>query len=129
MKTSTVGLVSAAILMVVAGVGFGIAQAGGNHTIGEFMEWQTLEQGSSSSPSVENHPVLAFDDMQLENSTETGSLPAEDHAGSAVVEAEGGMYREAIGSGSLPVESNADSSIVEIEGVSYYRIGGTLYGP
>ena len=34
MKKSTVGLVLAAILMVVAGVGFGIAQAGGNHTDG-----------------------------------------------------------------------------------------------
>ena len=29
MKTSAVGIVSAAILMVVTGVGFGIAQAGG----------------------------------------------------------------------------------------------------
>jgi hypothetical protein len=32
MKTSTVGLVSAAILMVAVGVGFGIAQAGGDQS-------------------------------------------------------------------------------------------------
>jgi hypothetical protein len=32
MKPSAVGIVSAAILMVVVGVGFGIAQAGGNHS-------------------------------------------------------------------------------------------------
>ena len=37
--------------------------------------------------------------------------------------------RGAVETGSLPVESHSDSSAVEIEGVSYYRIGGTLYGP
>jgi len=30
MKTSAIGMVSAAILILVAGIGFGIAQAGGN---------------------------------------------------------------------------------------------------
>jgi len=103
MKTSTVGLVLAAILMVVAAVGFGIAQAEDTHTIGEFMEWQNLDQGSSSSSYAEDRPVLNFgDEMQLRNPTETGSLPD---------------------------EINADSSIVEIDGVSYYRVGGILYGP
>lgn len=104
MKISTVGLVSAAILMVVAGVGFGSAQAGETNPIGEFMEWQTPDQGSSSSLYVEeDRPVLSFgDDMELRNPTETGSLPD---------------------------ESNADSSIIEIEGVSYYQVGENLYGP
>lgn len=32
MKTFTIGIVSAAIMMVVAGVGFAIAQAGGTRT-------------------------------------------------------------------------------------------------
>ncbi len=102
MKTSTIGIVSAAILMVVAGVGIGIAQAGGTdsdslaltpqeqvaveqyndflagpidtgnmleptnvaetQTIGESMEWQTVEQESSSSPYVADH-------------VETGNMP------------------------------------------------------
>ena len=44
MKTSTVGIVSAAILMVVAGVGFGIAQAEGTHS---------------------ERPVLSFEDQEL----------------------------------------------------------------
>ena len=91
MKTSTVGLVSAAILMVVAGVGFGIAQAAGNQSY---------------------DPMLKFGDQDVN--------PYVDMDWQA---------REAVETGSLPVESHSDSSAVEIEGVSYYRIGGTLYGP
>jgi hypothetical protein len=103
MKTSTIGIVSAAILMVAAGVGFGIAQAGETHTIGEYMEWQTPEQSSSSSsqevPEWVNSPTA---DTEMQNPTETGSLPD---------------------------ESNSDSSTVEIEEGSYYRTEGMLYGP
>ena len=65
MKTSAVGVVSAAILMVVVGVGFGIAQAGGTHSeqpVLSFGDMEALEQGSSSSPYVENRPVMAFDE-------------------------------------------------------------------
>ena len=55
MKTSTVGLVSAAILMVVAVVGFGIAHAAGTYAdrpVLSFEDHVALEQGSSSSPYV-----------------------------------------------------------------------------
>ena len=65
MKTSAVGVVSAAILIVVVGVGFGIAQAGGTHSeqpVLSFEDMEALEQGSSSSPYVESRPVLAFDE-------------------------------------------------------------------
>jgi len=58
MKTSTIWIVSAAFLMVVAGVGSGIAQAGVTNAIGEHMEGQTSE-----------------DESQQRNPTETGSLP------------------------------------------------------
>jgi hypothetical protein len=76
MKTSTIGIVSAAFLIVVACVGFGVAQAGETHAIGELMEGQTPEQGVSSSPYLESRPVLAFEDeLQQRNPTETGSLP------------------------------------------------------
>jgi hypothetical protein len=53
MKTSTVGLVLAAILMVLASIGFGIAQAGGNYTDGPVLccvDQEALEQSDSSSP-------------------------------------------------------------------------------
>jgi len=63
MKTSTIGIVSAAILMLVAGVGIGIAQADGNHAIGEAMGWQAVEQGSSSDP------------YNVDLLVETGNLP------------------------------------------------------
>lgn len=106
MKTSTVGLVLAANLMVVAGVGFGIAQAGGNHTDGpvlSFEDQEALGQYSSSSPYTEDRPVLSFgDEMLLRNPTETGSLPD---------------------------ASNTDSSVKYeiIDGVTWYRVEGNLY--
>jgi len=65
MKTPAVGVVSAAILMVVAVIGFGIAQAGGTHSdqpVLNFGDMEALAQGSSSTPFVENRPVLAFDE-------------------------------------------------------------------
>jgi hypothetical protein len=89
MKTSTVGLVLAAILMVVAGVGFGIAQAGGNHSeqpVLSFEDMEALEQGGSSStyarvlPSgidldydADGNP--STDVAQARGPVETGSLP------------------------------------------------------
>ena len=60
MKTSTIGIVSVAVLMVVAGVGFGIAQAAGTHT---------------------DRPVLSFEDQeasdvsQARGPVETGAIP------------------------------------------------------
>ena len=55
MKTSTIGIVAAAYLMVLAGVGFGIAQAGGNNTDGSVLccvDQEALVQSDSSSPDV-----------------------------------------------------------------------------
>ena len=81
MKTSTVGLVSAAILMVVAVVGFGIAQAGGNQSDNPAWTLQDQEaveqyQDYAVGPYAEDRPVLSFgDEMQLRNPVETGSIP------------------------------------------------------
>jgi len=106
MKTSLVGIVSAAILIVLASVGLGIAQAAGNHTDGPVLSFEgqeTLEQGSSSTPYAEDRPVLSFgDEMQLRNPVETGSLSA---------------------------ASDADSSVEYeiIDGVTWYRVEGKLY--
>jgi len=82
MKTSTVGLVSAAILMVVAVVGFGIAQAGGNQSDNPAWTLQDQEaveqyQDYAVGPYAEDRPVLSFgDEMQLRNPVETGAIPA-----------------------------------------------------
>jgi len=96
MKTSIVGIVSAAILMVVAGVSFGIAQAAGNHADGpvlSFEDQEALGQDSSSSLYAEDRPILSFgDEMQLRNPTETGILPDASHADSSIVEIEGVSY-------------------------------------
>jgi hypothetical protein len=83
MKTSKVGIVSATILVVVAMIGFGIAQGEDTRTTGEYMESQT--------PQAEKSPA---DDMQLNNPTETGSLPIESYADSSKVEIEGYVERE-----------------------------------
>ena len=90
MKTSAFGVVSAAILMVVVGVGFGFAQAAETNTIGEFMEWQTPQSAKS--------PV---DDMQLNNPTETGSLSTESNVDSSKVEIEGYTYSERVWKGDI----------------------------
>ena len=116
MKTSTVGLVLAAILMVVAGVGFGIAQAGGNHTDGPVLsieDQEALEQSDSSSPYV----------LALPSGIDL-DYGADGNPSSDVAQARG-----AIEAGSLPAESSTDSSTVEIDGVSFYWFGGKLYGP
>jgi hypothetical protein len=52
MKTYKVGILAVAILVVVTGIGFGIAQAGGTHSdrpVLSFEDQEALEQGSSSS--------------------------------------------------------------------------------
>ena len=90
MKTSAVGVVSAAILMVVAGLGFGIAQAGGNHTDGPVLSFEdqvALEQSDTSSHYVRVLPSgidLDYDAdgnstqgmAQARGPVETGAIPA-----------------------------------------------------
>jgi len=79
MKTYTVGIVAVAILLVVTGIGFGIAQAGGTHSEGpvlSFADVEALDQSRSSSSDVETRPVLSFEDR--ESPIETGAIPATD---------------------------------------------------
>ena len=121
MKTSTVGLVLAAILMVVAAVGFGIAQAEETHTIGEFMEWQTFEAAGGSHSEA---PVLSFVGMEVLPSAIDVDYGADGNPSTDVAQA-----REAVETGGLPAESNSDASIVEIDGISFYLFEGKLYGP
>lgn len=69
MKSSLVGLVSVsvAILVVVAGVGFGIAQAEGTHSarpILTFEDQETLETVTVYCHYEENNPVLSFKDQE-----------------------------------------------------------------
>ena len=93
MKTCAFGVVSAAILMVVAGIGFGIAQAVETDTIGEFMEMKTPEQDVSSSPYLESRPVLISEnETQPRNPTEAGSLPEMSNTYSSIVETEEHNY-------------------------------------
>ena len=69
MKTSTVGVVAVAILLVVTGIGVGTAQAGGTHSeqpVSSFEDMEAVEQGSSSNsqevPQWANSPA---EEMQL----------------------------------------------------------------
>jgi hypothetical protein len=142
MKTSTVGLVSAAILMVMAGVGFGIAQAGGNHTYGPVLSFEdqvALEQSDSSSPHALALPSAIDVDYAADGNPSSdvaqaaGNQPYDpmlsfgdqDVYPSSIV----AQMRGAVETGSLPDEVNADSSTVEIDGVSFYLFEGKLYGP
>jgi len=83
MKTSTMGIVSAAILMVVAGVGFGIAQAAGNQSYDP-----TLKFGDQDV-----NPYIDMDAWQAREALETGSLPAGSDADSSKVATEEDVYQ------------------------------------
>ena len=105
MKTSTVGLVLAAILMVLAGVGFGIAQAGGNQS---------------------DNPMLSFGDQdvnpyagQAREAVESGSLPDMSNTDSSNVGTEEQNY---LGG------EDIDSSKVEIEGYAERGWKGDIDG-
>jgi len=106
MEKSKVGIVAVAILMVVTVIGFGIAQAEGNHSeqpVLSFEDMEALDQGSSSiSEEVPQWANLPEEEMQMQNPTETGSLPA---------------------------ESPEDSSTFEIDGILFLQDDGKLYGP
>jgi hypothetical protein len=106
METSKVGIVAVAILMVATVIGFGIAQAERNHSerpVLSFEDMEALDQGISSiSEEVPQWANLPEDETQMQNPTETGSLPA---------------------------ESPEDSSTVEIDGILFLRDDGRLYGP
>jgi hypothetical protein len=76
MKRSKVGTVAVAILLVVTGVGFGIAQAAGNHSyqpVSSFADQEALEQGSSSNSYIESRPVMSFEDQER---TQVAKSPA-----------------------------------------------------
>jgi hypothetical protein len=90
MKTSKVGIVTAAILMALAGVGFGIAQAGGTQPAGEVMKQQ--------SPQAATSPA---DDMQLRKPVDSGRLPAKSDEVSTVVTADGRTYSEKVWKGDI----------------------------
>jgi hypothetical protein len=111
MKTYTVGIVAVAILLVVTGVGFGIAQAGGNHTdrpVLSFEDQEALEYGSSSSPDAENRPVLSFDDQEL---IQVAKSPTEDFDPFSRSE---DMHLESpIETGAIPVTSSEESWMKE----------------
>ena len=59
MKTSTLGIASAAILMVVAGVGFGIAQAAGNQSYDPMLKFGDQDVNPYIQQDV--HPYAAED--------------------------------------------------------------------
>jgi len=104
MKAARIGVVLAAILMVAAGVGFGIAQASETSTTGEVMAWQSLDQvipqvallaedGSiAENPEDQEVPQVAQwpgHDSLMENPIDTGGLPATSAGDASMVETEG----------------------------------------
>jgi len=101
MKTFKVGMVAAAILLVVPGIGFGIAQAGGP-------DWNLEALDSYFEYVPENRPVLSFEDQEA---PQVATSPKQDM-----------QLESPIGTGSLPSEINTESSIIEISG-SKYRVG------
>jgi len=91
MKTSTIGIVAAAFLMVVAGVGFGIAQAGGDQL--DNRAW-TLEKWISEYPNDEVATSAA--DGILLASTDQEFVPEDNYSGTDW------QMREPVETGAIP---------------------------
>jgi hypothetical protein len=75
MKTSTRGIVSAAILMVVAGVGFGIAQAAGNRSYDPMLSFGDQDVPPSSDMGQAIEQGRFSDPYNVDLLVETGNLP------------------------------------------------------
>ena len=79
MKTSAIGMVSAAILILVAGVGFGIAQAAGNQSYDPMLRFgdQDVNPYIDVGQDVEFVPEgnYAGTDWQVRGPVETGAIP------------------------------------------------------
>ena len=90
MKTSKVGIVTAAILMALAGVGFGIAQAEETHPAGKVMKQQ--------SPRTTTSPA---DDLQVRKPLESGKLPAKSDTVLSKVHIDGQTYSERVWKGDI----------------------------
>jgi len=76
MKASTIGIVSAAFLMVVAGVGFGIAQAGGNQPYDLTLSFGDQDVNPYVGQSREAVETGSLPDM---SSTDSSNVGAEEH--------------------------------------------------
>ena len=115
MKTSTIGTVSAAILVVVAVVGFGIAQAAGTHSeqpVSSFEDQEATEVATSAADDVKLTSAgqefvpegnWSGTDWQTRGPVDTGAMPE-------------------MGSGSS-VESHSLDRLgptMEIDGVTYH---------
>jgi hypothetical protein len=87
MKTSTIGIVSAAVLMVVAGVGFGIAQAAGIHSEQPVLSFEDQEAAQAATSAADDiqlastgQEIVPEDnysgtDWQMREPVETGAIP------------------------------------------------------
>lgn len=84
MKLYKVGIFSAAVLLAVAGIGFGIAQAGETDQRVEALDSFYVDHSETS--------------MAMESSIETGSLPSESESFS-LIESGGVNYRGEVDAG------------------------------
>jgi hypothetical protein len=87
MKTSIAGIVSAAILMVMAGLGFGIAQAAGTHSEQPVLNFEDQEATQAATSAAEEMRLTSAGqefapednwsgtDWQSRGPVETGAIP------------------------------------------------------
>jgi len=83
MKKSTAGKVTAGILIFVAGIGFGIAQAGGNHADSPaygFEDQEALQVVNAPEEDMDQEPLFVAnapeEDMDLAEPIGVGTLPS-----------------------------------------------------
>lgn len=67
MRSGKISALSAAILLIAAGIGLGIAQAEGTHgdrPVSGLEDQEALEGGSPLCPYEESRPVLSFEEQE-----------------------------------------------------------------
>ena len=109
MKTSNVGIVAVAVLLGVTVIGFGIAQAAGNHSeqpVLSFEDQEALVQVSSSSSYVESRPVMAFEDSSSPYAENRPVMSFEDQEATQVATSTEEGMQQASGSQEFVPESN-----------------------
>jgi hypothetical protein len=89
MKASNVGMVAVAILLVVTGVGIGIAQAGGTHSEQPVLSFEDQEIPQAVKPPADDTQLTSAGqefvpednwsgtDWQTRGPVETGAIPGE----------------------------------------------------
>jgi hypothetical protein len=111
MKGPRSGSIAAAILILVATVGWGVAQAGGTGTTDRvygFEDQEFIQGINAPEPDLDHQPMLAEGmsgyETTVQGPVETGSMPSESHEGSREAGYEDAAFLQWIGAAEVDLD-------------------------